>query len=294
MPRVLRSNTKRSAVEEGQPGAEKGRQKRSKKASNEDSSLLEMGNFISPLVVQYLGTRSLVRFGSAIKSHGTVVSNEVVRRKERIAAIETQVAALLGAPEDVPLRDNVLRASDLAQEAKTLIDDEVNLHDTICNSAIDEIDCDHDKLFANERKMFLADIFEGAGSLYILPLCFYLPPTGESTHPPKKQVSAAYRKAEWLWNAEDTMQGVYECDWSIHFYDYEDPFRKFRHLLADFYTNECMHETADELVFADALDAFRIAARKVFFRAPASRDCLWYTLEAADEIAAELEEEGEE
>ena len=36
------------------------------------------------------------------------------------------------------------------------------------------------------------------------------------------------------------------------------------------------------------IDAFRIAARKVFFRAPASRDCLWYTLTKADEFASSI------
>ena len=44
----------------------------------------------------------------------------------------------------------------------------------------------------------------------------------------------------------------------------------------------------------DFIDAFRIAARKICFEAPAARDCLWYTLQMADEIAVNQKEMDDE
>ena len=232
-------------------------------------------------VVQYLGTRSLVRFGAVAKSHGKIVSAEVDRRKKIVADIEHQVKTLLGPPDGIHLRKNVLRASVLVEEARMFIDDEVNLHDKICNPYC-EMDCSFDKLFPNERKMFIAESYKPRGFLHILPLCFYLPPTGKSTSPTEDQIAYADRKASWLWGAEDHMQRVYECDQSLPDYDYDQPFRKFEHRLAQFFTCECLCETVAELAEANSIDAFRIAARKQIFRAPAARDCLWYTLYMAD------------
>ena len=70
--------------------------------------------------------------------------------------------------------------------------------------------------------------------------------------------------------------------------NYEQPFRKFHLSGAEHFTYECMEDTASayELAYDGTINASRIAARKVFFRAPASRDCLWYTLEKADEFAS--------
>ena len=86
------------------------------------------------------------------------------------------------------------------------------------------------------------------------------------------------------------MGGVYErAMWDDNWdkLNYEQPFQKFHLSGADFFTYECMEDTAYDLALKNGgIDAFRIAARKVFFRAPASRDCLWYTLTKADEFAA--------
>jgi len=46
-----------------------------------------------------------------------------------------------------------------------------------------------------------------------------------------------------------------------------------------------MMETSEELASSSTgvpIDAFRIAARKLVYRDPCSRDCLWFTLAEAD------------
>ena len=50
--------------------------------------LFDQADFVASTVVQYLGVRSLVRFGSTCKFHRDVVSKEVERRRVCIAAIE--------------------------------------------------------------------------------------------------------------------------------------------------------------------------------------------------------------
>ena len=178
-----------------------------------------------------------------------------------------------------------------------MIDDEINfIHKLgtkelrLDNEYYDEDECDWKEydFFLDERKKFLHG-YKFLGSLYLLPDCFYLPPEGEASTPSKDELAEASRKAGWLWGAEDHMQGVYEFamydeDWDR--IDYEQPFYKFSLSGADFFVGECMIDTAYQFAKpSSATDAFRIAARKVFFRASASRDCLWYTLVEADKIA---------
>ena len=292
-----RGGTKRSAATPPKAAGrtkQKGRPRKSRKPSSSSSPASSpfalRDNLISRECLQYLGTRSLVRFGAASKSHGGAVSDEVKRRKARIAAIETEVKALLGSPDDVPPRADVMKARALAAEAKIWIDDEVNLHDKICNKYVEDVDCQSDRLFSEERKKFIAE-WTTVGTLHMLPLCFYLPPDGEATRPDKETLSWAEKKVSWLWGAEDHMGFVYTCDLSIPEYDYEDPFRKYEHTHASFFTYECMEGTAHQLAGDGRIDAFRIAARKAFFLAPNSRDCLWYTLKKADQFAAQEEEE---
>lgn len=194
---------------------------------------------------------------------------------------------------DIPHHADIMKARELSDEARMWIDDEVNLCNKICNTYKEEVGCEYDKLFSKERGMFITESYRSIGSLYMLPLCFYLPPAGEATHPTQDELFQADRKAGWLWGAEDHMGSVYDCDWSLPKYDYNKLFHKFKHSLASFFTNECMHDTAHQLAYSDGvIDAFRVAMRKIFFRAPSSRDCLWYTLEKADELAAR--EEGDE
>ena len=81
------------------------------------------------------------------------------------------------------------------------------------------------------------------------------------------------------------MGGVYNCCWDLVEYDYEDPFRKFEHSLADFFIGECVCPTAYALARGGhgGIDAFRVAARQIVASRPGSRDCLWYTIVRADE-----------
>ena len=71
--------------------------------------------------------------------------------------------------------------------------------------------------------------------------------------------------------------------------DYEQPFRKFNLSGAEYFTCQCMEETAMEMAGRGAednrmkIEAFRVAARKRVFTKPGARDCLWYTLSKADE-----------
>ena len=157
----------------------------------------------------------------------------------------------------------------------------------------DENDWKEFDFFLDERMNFLYD-YNILGSLYLLPDCFYIPPEGEASAPSKEELDKASRKAGWLWGAEDMMGSVYEFamdDPNWERLDYEKPFRKFTLPGAGHFTYECMEDTAHDLAGNETIDAFRIAARKVFFRAPASRDCLWYTLEKADEFAGRKDDD---
>jgi len=63
--------------------------------ADEDSSF-GMCDFIAPIVVEFLGVLSLVRFGATSKSHRVVVLNEVMRRRKVVALIEEDVSNLIG------------------------------------------------------------------------------------------------------------------------------------------------------------------------------------------------------
>ena len=62
--------------------------------SNNDC-LFGLANFIAPMVVQFLGVRSLISFGATSKSQQTTMAHEVERRKARIADIEVEVTRLM-------------------------------------------------------------------------------------------------------------------------------------------------------------------------------------------------------
>jgi hypothetical protein len=276
-----------------------------------------LSNFISPAVVQYLGVRSLVRFGAACISHQLAIGREVNRRKLAIAGFGTKVKQLMGEqPESVPTRANVIEAKKLTATALRLIDDELDFHHKLGTKELrigDECDeCEdfdsswkeHD-LFLEERKKFLPDCFADCASLYLLPDCFYFPVISAygrefySRNPSEAMIKKALIKAGRLWESDATEEHA------IFFYegatctsrtlgnsdnwDSAD-IREFHLRGADMLTKNLvrnMEDTAHELAgtFTTLPDAFRIAARKIFFRAPASRDCLWYTLKRADEIA---------
>ena len=284
-------------------GAVVGKKARTDNASPAPTAITNgfaMADFISPTVAQYLGVRSLVRFATTCSSHADILDSEVERRKKSIADIEVKVQELMGSqPESEPTRANVIAAKELVGHAKRLIDDEINFHHKIgikelrLDGADDisggEYDYDwrqHD-FFLRERKKFLA--IPLLGSLHIFPDCFYFPPEGECEQCLcGDEVVDASRIAELLCRGEHRMQSVYEREMGEDFnrLSYEQPFKKYDLCKLVTPATQRMHALAQRIVYNGSLDAFRVAARKMLYHSPTSRDCLWYTLEKADGIAS--------
>lgn len=63
--------------------------------SSGDDSLFGLANYIAPMVVKFLGVRSLVSFGATSKCQRGTMQNEVHRRKECIAEVEVEVTRLM-------------------------------------------------------------------------------------------------------------------------------------------------------------------------------------------------------
>ena len=288
----------------------------SNKKSRTDTEA-EVSGFIATAVVQYLGVRSLVRFGVTSKSNKAVVDEEVGRRKEKIADIEKELKVLMGSDHgegiknkdddllsSVPIkRSNLMEALKLSNHALRMIDDEIDFQRRLGTHEMRwENDWDGDSewtehdIFLDERMKFVCEACVPFGSLLILPECFYCPPGEDSSKPSDELIKNAYKKAGWIWGAEDHMGSVYEWnmddpDW--YRLDYEQPFRKFKLSGASFFTHECMEETAMDMAGRGTeddrmkIEAFRIAARKLVFTRPGARDCLWYTISKADEFLKE-------
>ena len=262
---------------------------------------LSLAHFIAPRVVQFLGVRSLLHFGAACKAHKVVVSKEVERRKEFVASVEMEVKQLLGPPESVPLRADVIAAKKLVLTARRLIDSELGFHRKLCTNDHESFYCPYDSegedeeydwtehdFFYQERKKFMN--YDGSlGSLYILPNCFYFSPGGdkEAANSPDDILAAVFEKVDWLRGKErehNISNYIHDEDEYAR-WDYEQPFMEYKGEVG--FVQNCLEPTAKELVANGTIDAFRIVARKLFFREPCSRNCLWYTLERADELASQ-------
>jgi len=273
--------------------------------------MLSLADFIAPTIVQFLGVRSLVRFGDTCSLHGAVVSREVQRRRGVIAATEAEVARLVASADSAePTRENITTAMELADQGRRLIDDEIELHEKICTNELrcddgdghqpvdeDGYDWRNFDLFREERMKFLpGDHPRESGSLYILPLCFYLPPEGESRNPSVEAVKETCTMAYRVWHAEDMMGSVYDLNDCTDNWDrmiYKEPLWKFTLPGAGLFTG-FVEEMACDLAGHGKIDAFRIAARKLYFERPLSRDCLWYTLDRADKLEALFKSEEDE
>mmetsp|Transcript_10726 Transcript_10726/g.16328 ORF Transcript_10726/g.16328 Transcript_10726/m.16328 type:complete len:346 (+) Transcript_10726:85-1122(+) len=284
------------------------------------SSSADVSGVIATAAVQYLGVRSLVRFGVTSKSNKAVVEQEIVRRKGTIADIERELKVLMGSDhgkamrEDefpsIPMtRSNMMKALKLSNHALRLIDDEIDFQTKLGTQemsweddfGVGNAECEWEwtacDIFLEERKKFVRDACKPFGSLVILPECFYCPPGEEDASKPSDDlIKKAHKKAGWIWGAEDHMARVFEWnmdDPNWHRLDYEQPFRKFHLSGADFFTCECMEETARDMAGRGTeddrmkIEAFRIAARKQVFNTPKARDCLWYTISKADEFFEE-------
>ncbi|KAL3817491.1 hypothetical protein ACHAXA_007081 [Cyclostephanos tholiformis] len=161
------------------------------------SSDCDLPDFIIPAVMEYLGVRSLLRFGATCKYHAGLLSREVERRRAYVADIEAEFARLTRDVEsaggeddgdyfiDPPTRANITAAKALARRALRYIDDEVDFDGMFLKrhpphfrtwedyvAEIGELD-----YFFHERKKFLR--LPDGGSLYMLPDAFYFPPRGE-------------------------------------------------------------------------------------------------------------------
>jgi hypothetical protein len=64
-------------------------------STTKNDCLLRLADFIAPMVVQFLGVRSLISFGATGKSQRMTIVNEVKRRKAYIADIEVEVTRLM-------------------------------------------------------------------------------------------------------------------------------------------------------------------------------------------------------
>ena len=152
----------------------------------------------APTLVQFLGVRSLVRFGAACKSHQAVVNEEVKRRKEFVASAEVEVKQLFGQPDNVPLRANIAAARKLAKSALRFIDDEVQINKKLCvrdlwindDAEDEEYKWHTHDIFLHERGKFLLIGRNGNDFVYSGGPLFILPSPGRI----KKSVSKGYEK----------------------------------------------------------------------------------------------------
>jgi hypothetical protein len=224
-------------------------------------------DFIIPAVMEYLGIRSLVNFGSVCKTHRGLLSNEVERRKAYIATIEKEVLRLMrrNVPSlsstsgdddyEIHTRATIMEARTLSNEALRLIDDEINLsamYDS--QSALEHHVFIHgnNDFFINERKKFFHR-HSTVGSFYILPDAFYFPPVGEAKPSSEAQIL-------FLMNDASRINGV-----SVHWDNV---------LIWEIESREYAIELIAHVIAVQSpygtIDAYRIAARKTLLEMPCS------------------------
>lgn len=290
---LTRSRTSSSAIERP-PEKKKARVK---------GGILGGSEFISPLVVQYLGTRSLLRFSSTNTQNKSIVSNEISRRKKRIEEIKIRIPELLRGqiPSkrgmsrlDKPLRRaDVLEARRLCDEVKRLIDSELVWFD--CSGTEDNYNAYFgfprrrriDRLFAKERKLLSKD--QSPGPLYMLPLCFYVPLVGEPREelPGEQVLDEMFQKAGQVWGAEDHMSFCFEMyEDEIMEKDAEgEVFWKYGLDAASsfsYFMWDVAHKVVKSSSPHEHLEGLRVGARRCALNWPNSRDCQHYTLILSD------------
>jgi len=131
-------------------------------------------DFAYETIVALLDAKSLVRLGATSKTSHSHVKKEMIRRKKQVVECERKIRLLIGVPgdagEEPPMtRANVLQAQEHKTKAWGIVAD----------------GCTNDELehpshpFRNELLKFQ----QRRSPLCMLPLCFYLPPTGEPVDP---------------------------------------------------------------------------------------------------------------
>jgi len=165
-------------------------------------------------VMEFLGTKSLVRLGSCSKQLKVSMSKEVIRRKGLFASYKAEFQGLLAAkthPQAITImpqsrREELLRAKHMYDLAQTLIDDELGFLEP-------QYDPPQNQLFPAEHDQFFADpeaYPPEHPSFFMLPLVFYFPADRPLLIPTKSEIDRSSRRAGWLWGAEDHMQTFYE------------------------------------------------------------------------------------
>eukprot|EP00978_Attheya_sp_CCMP212_P045742 scaffold358969_cov71-Attheya_sp.AAC.1 len=110
-------------------------------------TMIEAHDFISPLVMEYLGVRSLVRFSATTKRHLKCKDMEVARRKEQFTECFKEFKSPLGKRSHP--RANITKALSIRNKAKHMIDSELDwLNDDRPRTP------KKDKLFREERETF--------------------------------------------------------------------------------------------------------------------------------------------
>ena len=231
--------------------------------------LFDQADFVSSTIVQYLGVRSLVRFGSTCKFHRDVVSKEVERRRVCIAAIEHDATMRLVTQRSwsssiVIALDSVTVARRIARDSLRLIDDEIGFHHNFCNKIWNWVDYpgrEYD-IFRQERKEFLSK--PNVGSMFVFNNYFYFPRVGETSMTTEEQIDREYLRLK-TFITEVKYEDIF-CDDVIH---YEGVYDYIWHLAFDIKNN-------------GVLDAFRIACRRFVFQHPASVNFIGAMLQRVD------------
>jgi hypothetical protein len=243
-------------------------------------------DFIALAVVEYLGVRSLVRFGATSKSHREVVFNEIMRRKEVIALIEEDVSALIGSRDEVMksklVRFNIPRvdvneARALVHTAMRLIDDEIGILENhpemeryCCKSWEEDYVWKDTDVFFLERRKFLPVIRseDVIGPMYVFPDCFYFPTQGEISVVSQDDYRKAGGLGRWLLDAIiDGFEANQDGDTS--------------------WVYKLVEVSAFRLANEGIIDAFRVAARSISHAVPSEApNPFWNVLELADEFSS--------
>jgi len=152
-----------------------------------------LADFIVPTVVEYLGIRSLVCFGTVCKDNRGLLSIEVKRRRAYVAEIEVEVMQLMRNvefPSGGVYCERHMRAS---VSTMRLISRECFV--SASRSFLKEIDKGRIRLciwqirrFFQERMKFLR--LPTVGSLYIFPNEFYFSPVSEVIQVSEEKINA--------------------------------------------------------------------------------------------------------
>lgn len=253
--------------------------------ADEDSSFV-ICDIIAPIVVEFLGVLSLVRFGATSKSHRVVVLNEVMRRRKVVALIEEDVSNLIGSRDEmmksklirfnIP-RNDVRKAKALVYTAMRLIDDEIGIVENhpemkryCCGSwEEDYVWKDTDVFFLERRKFFPRIRSDDViGPMYVFPDCFYFPTQGEISVVSQDDYRKAGGLGRWLLDAiEDGIQANQDGDTS--------------------WVYDLVEVSAFRLANEGIIDAFRVAARSISHIVPSGApNPFWNVLELADEFSS--------